>query len=210
MSDLNEFLEASPKQEEYRKKIFIVYEGRVTEKKYFNSISIKKNINLIDCGDTPMCKVDRLNSLVKAKGYEGDFSDEKIYVLDFDIIESDGHKLNIYDYLDSDFVVYYTNPCFELWLLYHFETDENVMKTIRKDRIVTYTKRKEYLEFSGGDNKDLTETDIIELKNRIPDAIEFAKKIGIEYKQLTKENLETILQEINLTNLDILLNEIAA
>lgn len=209
MSDLNDFLNAKPSKEEYRKKIFIVYEGHVTEKKYFTALDIKKNIDFIDCGDTPMCKVDRLNSLVESKGYKHNFKDEKIYVLDFDIVKSEGHKKNICNYLEEKFTIYYTNPCFELWLLLHFEQDINLLKSIKKDQIIKHAKKEKYLEFNGANDKGLSDTDIVNLKSRVPVAIKTACEIGIEYKILTKENLNEILNYENMTNLDKLLAEIA-
>lgn len=186
-----------------------MYEGKRTENAYFTNLSIKKNIELIDCGDSPMCKAERLNRLVVDKGYKGNFNDEKIYVLDFDIVESDGHKNNIYDYLDSKFVVYYSNPCFELWLLYHFENDIKILTTIKKEDIVSYSKSNKYLDFKGIDDKDLTDDDITNLNASIENAINTSSLVGVEYKVLTKSNLDHILKEINLTNLDVLLKEIS-
>jgi len=100
-------------------KVFLFCEGKVTENLYFQRLlKTKSNAALEVCraGGVPRTLFDAANSKLKEVNKSGQ-PDDQVWL----VFDCDEHP-KVYEVLsaDNDIVVGYSNPCFEVWLLYHF------------------------------------------------------------------------------------------
>jgi hypothetical protein len=108
-----------------KKVILIICEGEKTEKNYFESFKIDLklvtvNIQVLGTGRNTMSLVDYAIATGKKLGLDPD--DEIWCVFDRDDFQRDGNFDNAITKAESkNLKVAYSNECFELWYILHFE-----------------------------------------------------------------------------------------
>lgn len=115
------------KKESYDK-VLIVCEGQKTEPNYFEEIKDKyeiSSLNIVidgDCGSSPLCVVNHAKKIAKKEADLGSSFDKVFCVIDKDNHESYPQAMNkIMAQKGQVFKSIESIPCFEYWLLLHFE-----------------------------------------------------------------------------------------
>lgn len=123
-------------------RILLVSEGKKTEQNYFKGLCRKLRIS-IEIKDINKASIDSLLTKIK-RIYDGALREKKpftrvIFIVDKDdFIHYDKAKNEIRN--TDNFYAFFSEPCFEYWLLLHFQTIEkpfNECKKLVRDRIFT-------------------------------------------------------------------------
>ena len=161
------------KARSYKPSILIAAEGEhITEQVYiggFRSYECPYNIRFVPGRETdPISLIDNLNNAWKKDGYDEDFGDLKIVVIDLDNSKEKATLLQdlIQEHKDIEFII--SNPTFEIWYMFHFE--ENPKRYLKTKELINDLQRyiKDYKK-SGNFNDVLyprTETAIKNCKNK--------------------------------------------
>lgn len=162
---------------ELKHKILIICEGEKTEVNYLKEIRVEKRISdkllhIKKCslGTNPK-KV--LECAIKESGYKrGKFEnfDEVWIVIDRD--EHHDFAQTVLDAKTKNINVAHSNPCFELWLLLHFE---NQTAHIERQNVISKLSR--YMSYTKNMNSAYAIT-----KTKLPFANENAKKLLLKHK----------------------------
>ena len=115
------------------KKICIATEGEVHEKIYFEGMKKFTNDTILleviasNDGNSSPCKI--LNSLLDCSKEIRKYHDELWLVVDVDRWVSDGKlKKVVQTCLENNISLGISNPCFEIWLILHFQEADPSMK----------------------------------------------------------------------------------
>lgn len=171
---------------EIKHKILIICEGEKTEVNYFKEIRIDKRISdklvqIKNCslGTNPK-KV--LECAIKESGYKrGKFENfDEVWI----VIDRDEHHDFVETVLDAkikNINVAHSNPCFELWLLLHFEN-----QTAHIERQNVISKLSKHMSYAKNMNSTYAIT-----KTKLPTASENATKLLLKHKMDCKK-LDTL------------------
>ncbi len=189
-------------------RILIVTEGEETEPLYFNYLIDYLKLSTADIkvtGDGHSCPYHVVSDAVKL--YEKSLSNKKEYDKVFCVIDKDSHHryndaLEYIETLSSNiFYVINSIPCFELWLLLHYEyTIKSFSKTVKRSICESLIKDdlKKYLPNYEKDisnlNKD--ELDYIFNDDNIKVAISHAEKILLYCKKHSIDNPSTKIHNL--------------
>lgn len=153
MSRLEISLGDSRETRNIKKAYYIISEDELSCTDYIKELRDKfpsKIIEILSIGHTAMCKVERLEQIFQAYIAENNKEvfdeDDKCYILDFDIITSEGHKNNVIEYIGKDFIIYYNNPMFEYWVALHLDPERFVsINSMSKEEIDEFCQSKELM-----------------------------------------------------------------
>ncbi|EJL6524885.1 RloB family protein [Vibrio cholerae] len=162
-------------------KILIVCEGEKTEPNYFNEQVNHYKLNTANvavdgkCGSSPKSVFDRAKDLAQIEERRGDAYDRVYCVFDKDSHESYAQTLvDIDNYKsNSKFIAVTSVPCFEYWLLLHFEFSTKPYHASGKSSIADQVIKdlKKYIpHYSKGDNT---------IFMQLLDQLDFAKQNAI-------------------------------
>lgn len=180
-------------------RILVVCEGKKTEPNYFNSLRdhLKlSNSNVVvtgECGSDPSSVVAKANEVKKRdSGYDRVFC----------VFDKDKHE-RYAEAVDTakanGFIAITSIPCFEVWILLHFTfTDKPYSASKGKsicDQVVKDVKDVRVL--AGLGNYQKGEKNIfLELRDRLPDAIENAERLRAQNKKSGSDNPSTLIDTL--------------
>jgi len=111
---------------ETNKKILIVCEGEKTEPQYFNYLINKYRLNTAsvvvtgDCGSSPKSVYEEALSLYEASGGKHQIEYDKVFCV-YDCDDFTEHKMLKNEIKGRKaFELIFSNPCFEVWYIFHF------------------------------------------------------------------------------------------
>ncbi len=193
-----QFSRKRPSRDRY-KRILIVCEGTKTEPIYFGAIRKEKRltttaIHVVGTAKSSVSLIEEAKKLYIEVEKDVDLKYDEVYC----VFDRDDH-LNIPAAFDmarkNDFTVIFSNPCFELWFLLHFEDQKSyidrkkVKSLLNKHFKAVY--KKEYDK-----SKDIYN----DLKQSQETAIQRAKELRKLHKDSLKQETEN-----PSTNVDVLL-----
>lgn len=152
--------------------IIIATEGRETEKQYFNSFhSLRVQVHVLPTGDddrsSPQHVLERMQQFQQDHNLNEE--DECWLMIDVDRWPPDNFGNVAKSALEQNYKLAISNPCFEVWLLCHFDT---LLPTQAKKCEIIETLLRQAL--GGSYNKARLELD--RFKAQIPQAIQTAKQ----------------------------------
>jgi hypothetical protein len=111
----------------YRRIIVVATEGRETERQYFSPLNnVRSTVRLLCLNKSDQSAPDqvlrRMKTYLAQKGLKPDMGDEAWIVVDVDRWGEDAlQRLNHWASSQPYYGLAVSNPCFEVWLLLHFE-----------------------------------------------------------------------------------------
>lgn len=145
--------------------ILIVTEGKKTEPQYFRGFANtcknpRVTIEVIPCGGVPLTVVEKAKELMKAaQNRAKKQSDENLaYDEVWCVFDRDDHPHvsgSLQMARDNQIEVAFSNPCFELWLLLHFQDqpgmqDRNDIQRLLKNHLPNLDKNIQFEDFHQG------------------------------------------------------------
>ncbi len=190
------------------KRMLLVCEGEVTEVEYFKHLKYSLKLANIDidicgkeCGSAPTSVVKYAKSRAMSEGPHTDGGYNDVFCIfdrdahvDFEKAKSqilELNKPNSKFYAETMYAVW-SNPCFEIWLLFHFQYTRSPFVAMRRKSsgdCVTQELKKcaSFKKFS----KHITRENFNELSDRWDDAFVNAKKAYADYKKIGEPNPST-------------------
>jgi hypothetical protein len=188
---------------QYKKRLFIVCEGKKTEPNYFKQLIAQYNfrgkpvyVRVIDTiKNTPKELVDEAKKLIEIDEDEAwAVFDKNGYTKHHEVFgkaKAGKKKINIA----------FSSISFEFWLLLHFEYTTRPF--YRAEELITYLKQKGYFSEYNKADKDIFSP----VRDKVPTAIKNAKKVRTF--QIDANNFDTKAYQMNpYTNVDELLEAI--
>jgi len=186
--------------------IYLICEGKnMTERKYFNNFKNRDNkFNLyIENSDSdPIHMFKQAENIIQREELDSKRGDKVFWLIDLDLSEERLNKLNVFSKKKSkkcDINIILSNPCFEIWLLYHFTknpkivTSSKLVKELMKEYVPNYRESMDIFDLYHLENKIETA-----IKNSIEKNKSYNDKSVIEKNPYTEvQNLIEFLLSLN-------------